>query len=133
MLFTRLLHKIKSNEIFIRWSNKDATGEEFVPIELLFLGFLRYVGQGFTMDDLEECTSISAETHRQFILKIIEYGSTQLWNEYVIKTVTNADAEYNTELFASAGFPGCIGSVDSTHVLMSVVQIGPKMSTRDIN
>ena len=49
---------------------------------------------------------------------MIKYGSTQLWNEYVIKTIINADAEYNNELFASAGFPGCIGSVDGTHVLI---------------
>ena len=112
------MNEICDHEIFNRWSNKDATRDSSVPIELLLLGFLRYVGRGFTLDDLKECNVISGETHRQFMFNYILYGSTFHWNEYVIKTTTNQDAEYNAELFATAGFPGCIGSVDGTQVLL---------------
>ena len=116
--FKKILHDIKANEAFERWSKKDAVGNPPVPIELLLLGFFRYVGRGFTFDDLEECTAISAETHRQFMLSIIQYGSSVLWNKYVIKTDNIDDAHYNSSLYKSAGFPGCVGSVDGTHVML---------------
>ena len=49
--------------------NNDTVGDPPVPIELLLLGFFRYVGHSFTMDNLEEATAaVSAETHRQFKL-----------------------------------------------------------------
>ena len=54
------------------------------------------------------------------------------WNEYVIKTTTNQDIEYNTESFAAAGFPGCISSVDGTHLLFANhVKIVHKTSIKD--
>ena len=68
------------------------------------------------MDDLEECTAIESETHRQFIKTFICYGSSTLWNQFVIQTKNNEEADYNPNLFKSAGFPGCIGSVDGSHV-----------------
>ena len=116
--FKKLLNEVKQHELFSRWLNKDAAGDSAVPIDLLLLGFLRYVGRGFTLDDLEECTAIDAETHRQFIKIFIRYGSSTLWNKFVIKTKNDEDAQYNTKLFNSAGFPGCIGSVDGTHVVL---------------
>ena len=36
------------------------------PIELLLLGTLRYLGRGWTFDDIEEATAISLEVHRVF-------------------------------------------------------------------
>ena len=116
--FKRLHNDLKSHDLFQRWCNTDCVGDKSVPLELLLLFFFRYVGRGFTFDDLEECTAISAETHRQFMLEFIQYGSSFLWDQYVIKTESSEDAAYNSCLFESAGFPGCIGSVDGTHVLL---------------
>ena len=42
---------------FPRWMAKDATGKISSPLELLILGSLRYLGRGFTFDDLEEATA----------------------------------------------------------------------------
>ena len=116
--FNRLLQDVRNHVIFSRWSKFDAVGDPPVPMELLLLGFLRYVGRGFTFDDLEECTAISRETHRQFMNTFIKYGSSVMWKRYIIKTFNVEDAKYNTNLFVSAGFTGCIGSVDGTHVMI---------------
>ena len=79
--------------------NNDTVGDPPVPIELLLLGFFRYVGHSFTMDNLEEATAaVSAETHRQFKLFFLEYVSTHLWNIHVVKALTNEDALYNSQI-----------------------------------
>ncbi len=56
---------------------RDATGKEGVPFELLILGALRYIGRGWTFDDLEESTNISLSTHRQFFHTFIQVGATE--------------------------------------------------------
>ena len=45
----------------------DASKGKIIPLPIDNFFFLRYVGQDLTIDDLEECTAISAETHRKFI------------------------------------------------------------------
>ena len=65
--YLQMVEDIENHDIFKRWPSKDAVGDSSVPIELLLLGFFCYCGRAFTMDDLEESTAISAETHRQFI------------------------------------------------------------------
>ena len=82
----------------------------------MLLGFLQFAERGFTNDDLEEATAIDAETHCQFIHTFIQFESKNLWDENVIRSTSKSDANYNHNLFAMAGFPGCIGSVDGTHV-----------------
>ena len=39
------------------------------PIELLLLGTLRYLGRGWTFDDIEDCTKVSREVHRCFFTR----------------------------------------------------------------
>jgi hypothetical protein len=59
-------------------------GTRVLPIELLVLGALRYLGRrGLTFDDLEEYTAINEETHCQFLHRFIEFGSKTLYIWYV--------------------------------------------------
>ena len=116
--YTELLLHMKQHPMFRKKNITNCSGEASVPLELLLLGFLRYAGCGFTLDDLEEVTAISRETHRRFILQFIEYGLSCLWEQYIIKTATMADGDYNSQLFPVARFSGCIGSVDGTHVVI---------------
>ena len=73
--FLELLNIVKFDDSFIRWNRNDAAGRSPSPIELLLLGALRYLGRGWTFDDLEESTSISEETHRVFFHSFIKWGS----------------------------------------------------------
>jgi len=77
--FLSLLSLVKDHVLFIRWLRRDATGKESSPIELLLLGSLRYLGRGWTFDDLEESTGINEETHRQFFHVFISWGSSSLY------------------------------------------------------
>ena len=49
---------------------------------------VRYSGRAWVFDDLEEVTAINPETHSQFFLEFIDFGSTALFDEMVITPLT---------------------------------------------
>ena len=85
-------------------------------IRLLLLGTLRYLGRSHTFDDACESTFISADVHRVFFQAFIEYGSTVLYEKHVLAPLKTTDMSRIENLFTIAGFNGCIGSSDGTHV-----------------
>ena len=68
--------------------------------------------------DLEEATGICQETCRQFFHSFIEFGSTNLFNKYVVMPDSTLDLDDCEKEFKMAGYPGCIGSSDASHVVM---------------
>ncbi len=94
----------------------DAVGQKATPIELLVLGALRYLGRGWTFDDIEECTAVSQEVHRVFFGKFIEFSSTVLYNKYVVYPKNFEEAKDHMKEFTVAGLPGALGSTDATHI-----------------
>ena len=117
-MFLDIVEQISQEDEFSQWTRKDACGIQASPLPLLLLGFFRFSGRCFTLDDLEELTAIGKETHRQFIHKFINFCSTKLWNNHVRIPTNTAEILHCESLFRMAGFPGCIGSTDGTHVPM---------------
>ena len=136
--FQELHQRLETESLFARWHTGKVhpwTHVEVTPIPLLLLTTLRYLGRGWTFDDLSENTSISQETIRVFFHKFVEYGSTVLYTQYVRPPQTCHDAREHTSEYEMAGFPGAIGSTDATHILLERVayrlrqtHIGFKMS-----
>ena len=83
---------------------------------MLLLGSLRYLGHGWTFDDIEECTAVSRDVHHCFFHKFIEFGSTVLYEQFAVAPVHVIDAHVNLHEYSKAGFPGCVGSSDCTHI-----------------
>lgn len=79
--FLELLDEAKKSPLFGRWAeNKtDALGKKAAPLQLLILSALRYLGRGWTFDDLAESTAISEEVQRNFFHEFIKFGSTTLF------------------------------------------------------
>ena len=61
-----LVQQVQSNELFDRWCGSKSNNKKVSPVELLVLGSLRYLGRGWTFDDIEESTAIDKEVHRRF-------------------------------------------------------------------
>lgn len=116
--FLKLLHEMHGHQLFERWNNCDASGSPPSSVALLLLGALRYLGRACTFDDIEEGTAISREVIRVFFHKFLIYGSTYLYNKHVTIPATTADSSIFESVFSSAGFNGCIGSTDGTHIGM---------------
>ena len=115
--FCKLLGMVKEDECFKSWTRK-AGPTKPSPIGLLLLGTLRYLGRGWTFDDLEEQTSISAEVHRKFLHVFINWASTTLFHDMVTTPSLVEDPTDSFHEFEVAGMPGCIGSTDACHVGM---------------
>ena len=79
----------RSNVYFQRWKTVELLEtngghcrpppRKVSPIELLLLGTLRYLGRGWTFDDLEESTYISRDVHRCFFHKFCAWGAKVLY------------------------------------------------------
>lgn len=118
--FVKHVAEVKESDLFKAWSDtaSNCAGVEASPIELLVLGALRYLGRGWCHDDIEEQTCISAEVHRQFLHVYLLWGSTTLFDKYVTLPASGAEAMKWASEYAMAGFHGCMGSMDATHVGM---------------
>jgi hypothetical protein len=108
---------VEESDLFKRWLSFDAVGKESSPIELMVLGALRYLGRGWTFDDLEELTAIHEETHRVFFHVFVEWGSTVFFDAYVVHPTNAEEAATHTHERGIAGFDGCVGSTDMRHML----------------
>ena len=94
----------------------------------MILTALRYLGRGWTFDDLSESTGISEEVIRVFFHTFIEYGSTILYNQHVIAPQNTFEAKSHSYEFEVAGLPGAIGSMDATHIILEKVSFKRRQS-----
>jgi hypothetical protein len=109
---------IRTEEWFPHAEKFDACGRLGVPLDILVLGSLRYLGRGWTFDDIEESTSVSAETHRLFLHEFVKQCRERLYPKWVKAPETAEEIADSMAEFTEAGFPGCIGSTDATHIVM---------------
>ena len=74
---------IEDAHYFGRWKpgKCDAIGTACAPIKLLVLCALRYLGRGWTFDDLSESTCISEEVIRVFFHEFILWGGNRLFQD----------------------------------------------------
>ncbi len=86
------------------------------PIELLIHGGFWYLGWGWTFDDLEESTTISAEVHKNYFHEFIAIGVNVLYPLHVLTPLTNEDSQTHMNEFGTAGFTEAIGSSDITRM-----------------
>ena len=115
--FLKLIALAREKNWFPRAEKADASGRPGAPLELLVLGALRYLGRGWTFDDIEEETGISEETHRRFFHDFIRVGSTFMFALWVVAPATAEEIASCRREFEIAGFNGAFASTDGTHIL----------------
>jgi hypothetical protein len=84
-IFKELHEHLQGEPMFRRWHIGTTIGfsdNASTPIPLLLLTSLRYLGRGWTFDDLSENTAISQHVIRDFFHVFIDYGSTTLYFLY---------------------------------------------------
>ena len=81
--YLKHLDEVKKDPLFKKWLelSTDCIGNQSSPIELLLLGTLRYLGRGWTLDDLHEQTTISEEVHRSFLHVYIHWGASAFYHK----------------------------------------------------
>ncbi len=87
------------------------------PVDLLLFGLLRYLGCGLTFGDCEESTVIDKDVHRKFFYVFLMFDRTVLYKKWVLTPVNLPEVQSNMKEYRLAGFLGCIGSSNCTHIL----------------
>ena len=133
--YLELVEDCKCSSIFERWTANNKFAPNRTPMELLVLGALRYLGRGWTFDDLEESTAVSRDVHRCFFHSFIDFGSTVLYEKYVNAPQTFDEAKRHMAEFTEAGLAGSVGSSDCTNIVSEKIEynlrnnhLGPKSS-----
>jgi hypothetical protein len=54
------------DKLFGRWCGFKKNNKKVLPVELLVLGTLHYLGLGWTFDNCKESSAIDQEVHRTF-------------------------------------------------------------------
>ena len=98
------------------------------PIPLLVLGSLCYLGRGWTLDDLEKCTYIARDVHCVFFHMFVEFGAKFLYTRYVTLPSTLDELKECELEYQKAGFHGCIGSTDATHINIDKLNFGVRQA-----
>ena len=121
--FVSLMKEIRDDGWFkdLGYGKTTAIGLPGVSLDLLVLGSLRYLGRGWTFDDLEEATGISQESHRKFFHHFCAKCSEHLYPKWVKMPTTEEELRDCMLEFEMAKFPGCIGSTDATHIILENV------------
>ena len=84
--FLDLVRECEQSPILATWSRLPEfciNKKKGVSIELLVLCALRWLGQGWTIDDLQENTQINVETIRLFLHHFVLWGSSTFHNKWV--------------------------------------------------
>jgi hypothetical protein len=115
--YLELVDDIRSNELFDCWCGYKLNNKKVSPVELFLLGSLLYLGHGWTLGDCEESTAIDKEVHSRFFCVFLVYGSTVLYKRWVVTPVNLPEAQSNMNEYSMAGFSGCIGSCNYTHIV----------------
>ena len=62
--YLNLVHEARDNNWFPQYEKYNAIGQKGIPLDVLILGALRYLGRGSTFDDIFDATDVSEEVHR---------------------------------------------------------------------
>ena len=119
-LFYPLVEECKQHKIFDTVADARGTGRtKQIPIEFKVFASLRMLGRDCYADDVAEILNCGEETARSFMLAFIRRGvSKEMYSTYVY-VPEGEELDSVEEGNRRAGLPGCVGSMDCTHVLWS--------------
>ena len=120
--FVKLVKEARDDNWFPTYEKCNALGQKGIPLEILILGALRYLGRGWTYDDISESTGVSEESHRVFLTAFVKACRAHLYPKWVKRPTTEEEVADCMAEFTEAGFNGCIGSADVTHIILEKCQ-----------
>lgn len=109
-LFFRLVKKCKELNVF------DYIYETVkIPLEIKVLICLRILARDHCLDDMEELSSVPKSSVHRIFERFIDGCCAKLFPLFV-KAPTGERLSKIMQTYDDLGFPGCVGSVDCTHI-----------------
>ena len=113
-----LVDEARKGMWFPQYEGFNAVGQQGICLDILILGALRYLGRGWTFDDISKATNVSEECHRRFFRDFCLACREHLYPKWVKRPETAEEVDDCMSEFKEAGFDGCIRSADVTHVIL---------------
>jgi len=112
-----LVPTARKENLFDRSTNRKTfmLRQEQIPLEIKLLISLRMLGRGSTHDDVAEPSYVS-ESHCGVIFRQFIRNFSRLFKEEFIRLPDERQLRSIMEIYAAIGFPGCVGSIDCTHI-----------------
>ena len=107
--FLDLVREAREDLWFPDYERRNTLGEMNVLLEILILGALRYLGRGWTFDDLYEATSVSEEVHRRFFKVFVIACRKHLYPKWVKRPETAVEIGDCMSEYAEADLMGVLG------------------------
>jgi hypothetical protein len=103
-------------QLVVECVDANVFGRTQIGVEYKLLGCLRILGRGCYADDVREILGIGNETVNKMFKQFVEYYSIAYYNTYVY-VPDGEEMDRVVEDYTRMGFPGCVGSMDVTHIM----------------
>jgi len=87
-----------------------------VPLTLKLLACLKILGRGIVFEEVAEACLMGTETLRAFFHLFVVRFSKAFSSRFIRAPAIASEVQEASDLYARLGFPGCVGSIDCTHV-----------------
>ena len=94
----------------------DGRRKRKVPVELLIMGSLAFLGGSISFENLPEVTNISSQTHRAFFDEFTDIGATKMYALWIKIPSTTEELADLCRPYNAAGLPGAFCSIDGVRV-----------------
>ena len=91
-------------------------GRTIIGVEFKLLGYLRILGRNHVGDDVVEHLKIGGKTVNTMFKTFLKLYADMYYNKYVY-VPEGEEMDGVVEDYTRMGFPGCVGSMDVTHIL----------------
>ena len=113
-----IVAEARNDDWFPSYEKCNALGQPGIPLDILILGALRYLGRAWTFDDLFESTDVSQEIHRKFLKDFTVVCRTYLYPKWVKRPEIKAKNRGLHVRVQTSWIQTSIGSADVTHVVL---------------
>ena len=103
-------------QLVVECVDANVFGRTQIGVEYKLLGCLRILGRGCYADDVREILGIGNETVNKMLKQFLEYYSIAYYDTYVY-VPDGEEMDRVVEDYTRMGFPGCVGSMDVTHIM----------------
>jgi hypothetical protein len=109
-MFVEIVRECDDGDIFGVYQRKRK-----IPTEFKVLASLRILGRDICCDEIEERLNISESHTNLFFKQFLSNYAEKLYSKYVY-VPQNEELHNVVETYRRMGFPGCVGSMDVTHI-----------------
>lgn len=114
-LFSYILTRCREKAIF----SPVGSNKSQIPDEIKLMLCLRVLGRDNLFDDISEMSDMGESTALSVFTKFV-LSFSFLFQEEFIKIPEGDDLKNVMEIYSKLGLPGCVGSIDATHLKWSM-------------